>query len=936
MAILLAFTSISKLPKLHHFPQSRVLSLAKSLISIPKSISRGSSIIQYAIRPSSISKAEAFASPETENEVRLSAELCKETEETLEWPSICAQVSSFASTTAGRAACQHSGLPSGRDRVESQKLLDQTAAAALLPQALDFSGIEDVLDIVRLAVAGELLTVRELCTVERSLRAARRVLEDLERIGESSERFIPLLEILRDCDFMTELVENIGYCIDCTLSIILDRASAMLESVRLERKENMEKLDTLLKEVSVSVYQAGGIDSPLITNRRSRMCVGIKASHKSLIPGGVVLSVSSSGATYFMEPRDAVELNNMEVRLSNAEKTEELAVLGFLTTEVASLETRIRCLMEKILELDFACARGAYAKLMNGVCPEFIEDFEKIDDSKRDGNSLLVDIEGIQHPLLLEPFLRSLSPLPKQQSGTIKMLGLSDQAMSSGKLLEGKALVPLNIKVQNTKKLVVISGPNTGGKTAMIKTLGLASIMSKAGLFLPARNTPRLPWFDQILADIGDHQSLEHSLSTFSAHISRICKILEAASEKSLVLIDEIGCGTDPSEGVALSASILQHLAGCVSLAMVTTHYADLSLLKATDSRFENAAMEFCMDTLQPTYRILWGSTGNSNALSIAKSIGFDHEVLDRAQQWVEKLVPDKQKERQGLLYQSLLEERNCLEAQAKEAASVLSEVKVLHFEINSEAEDLDDREAALKSKETRSIQQELRSANSWMDDIIKKFEKQLENANSDQFNSIMRETEAAIASIAASHGASGSMLSEETKYHSTYMPQVGDKVCVKGLGDKLATVIETLAEDGTAMVQFGKIRIRASRNEMRPVNIVKDNFNRSIPPLKGQRRSAQRVIVAENKDDDSSFGPAVRTSKNIVDLRGMRVEEAALRLQMAISECKSYGVLFVVHGMGTGAVKERTLGIFQSHPRVTQFEEENPMNYGCTIAYIK
>lgn len=177
-------------------------------------------------------------------------------------------------------------------------------------------------------------------------------------------------------------------------------------------------------------------------------------------------------------------------------------------------------------------------------------------------------------------------------------------------------------------------------------------------------------------------KSLEHSLSTFSAHISRICKILDAASEKSLVLIDEIGCGTDPSEGVALSTSILQHLAGCVNLAMVTTHYTDLSLLKATDSRFENAAMEFCMDTLQPTYRILWGSTGNSNALSIAKSIGFDQEVLDRAQQWVQRLVPDKQKERQGLLYQSLLEERNCLEAQATEAASILSEVKKLHFEV--------------------------------------------------------------------------------------------------------------------------------------------------------------------------------------------------------------------------------------------------------------
>lgn len=177
-------------------------------------------------------------------------------------------------------------------------------------------------------------------------------------------------------------------------------------------------------------------------------------------------------------------------------------------------------------------------------------------------------------------------------------------------------------------------------------------------------------------------KSLEHNLSTFSGHISRLCKISEVISKESLVLIDEIGSGTDPSEGVALSTSILQHLVDCVSLALVTTHYADLSNLKAIDSRFENAAMEFCIQTLQPTYRIMWGSTGNSNALSIAKSIGFDQEVLNRAQEWVGKLVPDKQKERQGFLYQSLMEERNLLEAQAREAASVLSEVKKLYLEV--------------------------------------------------------------------------------------------------------------------------------------------------------------------------------------------------------------------------------------------------------------
>lgn len=177
-------------------------------------------------------------------------------------------------------------------------------------------------------------------------------------------------------------------------------------------------------------------------------------------------------------------------------------------------------------------------------------------------------------------------------------------------------------------------------------------------------------------------KSLEHNLSTFSGHISRICKITEVASENSLVLIDEIGSGTDPSEGVALSTSILRYLADHANLSVVTTHYADLSRLKSGDSRFENAAMEFCLETLQPTFRILWGSTGNSNALSIAKSIGFDQKMLDRAEEWVKKLEPDRERERQGSLYQSLLEERNLLQAQANEAALVLEEVKKLHSEV--------------------------------------------------------------------------------------------------------------------------------------------------------------------------------------------------------------------------------------------------------------
>ncbi|XP_038971157.1 uncharacterized protein LOC103721871 [Phoenix dactylifera] len=909
----------------------------------------GSSSIGTGIRVSNASqeKAESFGLSndfqKPRNEARVSEvlreELRKETEKTLEWSLICSQVSAFVCTSAGKALCRSGSLPIGRDREESLKLLDQTAAAVLLPQPLDFSGIDDVSEIVRSAVDGQLLTIGELCAVERSLRSARRVFEQLEQIwaaGESPDRFSPLLDILQDCDFLTEIANKIRFCIDCTLSIVLDRASMKLESLRLERKQNMERLESLLRKISMEVFQVGGIDRPLITKRRSRMCIGIRASHKSLLPEGIVLSSSSSGATYFMEPRDAVVLNNMEVRLLNDEKDEELAILSYLSSEIARSETKFRLLMEKILELDLASARGAYALWMNGVHPLFSEGHQII-NSNISANSLSIDIQGIQHPLLLQPSLRSLSSTSIPEAGSSEMLSRRDRAMESEDLPKAETPVPIDIRIGYTTKVLVISGPNTGGKTATMKTLGLAALMSKAGMFLPARGRPRLPWFDQILADIGDHQTLEHNLSTFSGHISRICKIIEVVSKDSLVLIDEIGSGTDPSEGVALSTSILQHLAGRVNLAVVTTHYADLSRLKDHNSQFENAAMEFCVESLQPTYRILWGSTGNSNALSIAKSIGFDQKVLDRAQEWVEKLVPDKQKERQGLLYQSLLEERNLLEAQSKEAASVLSEAKKLHLEIRSEAEDLDKHVAALKAKESQRVQQELKTVKSQMDSIIKNFETQLKNASPYQFKSMMREAEAAIASIVAAHHPGDDTLFGKTDSHSSYIPQIGDKVYVKGLGNKLATVIEAPAEDDITMVQYGKIKVRVKKTDVKLVEGSMDDTEYSASHLRvqDQGRYYKEPSVGANKDE-VSFGPAVRTSKNTVDLRGMRVEEASHHLHMAISGCRSYGVLFVVHGVGTGAVKKCAVDILRNHPRVAKFEEEGPMNYGCTIAYIK
>ncbi|XP_021294236.1 uncharacterized protein LOC110424071 [Herrania umbratica] len=894
-------------------------------------------------RPFKLKLINSLANSPESRSSELATALQSETLKTLEWPSLCNYLSPFTSTSMALSLTKSAAFPIGQSQEESQKLLDQTTAAlhameALKSEPLDLSAIEDVSGILHSAGSGQLLTVRELCRVRRTLGAARAVSEKLAAVAEggSLKRYTPLLEILQNCNFQKELEQKIGFCIDCNLSTVLDRASEELELIRAERKRNMGNLDSLLKEVSVNVFQAGGINRPLITKRRSRMCVGVKASHKYLLPDGVVLNISSSGATYFMEPKEAVELNNMEVKLSNSEKAEQMAILSLLTSEIAESGAEIKYLLDKLLEVDLAFARAAYAQWVNGVCPIFSSTESEVLISNGADNAWSVDIEGIQHPLLLGSSLRNFTDFIASSSGDPSITEEKSGAMAAVKSSKGVSSfpVPIDIKVQCGTRVVVISGPNTGGKTASMKTLGLASLMSKAGMYLPAKKQPRLPWFDLVLADIGDSQSLEQSLSTFSGHISRICEILEIASKESLVLIDEIGSGTDPLEGVALSTGILQYLKNRVNLAVVTTHYADLSRLKEKDSQYENAAMEFSLETLQPTYQILWGSIGNSNALTIANSIGFDKNIIERAKNWVESLKPEKQQERKGVLYQSLMEDRNRLEAQFRRAESLHAEIMGLYHEVRGEADYLEEREIALRAKETQKVQQELNAAKSQIDSVVQEFENQLRTANSDEFNLLIRKSESAINSIVKAHRPGDSFSFTETDT-SSYQPRSGEQVHVKGLGNRLATVVEASEDDNTLLVQYGKIRVRVEKSNARPVSNSKKNARQSIKRQGEQSRELASNLDATNSDA-IAYGPLIQTSKNTVDLRGMRVEEAAHHLDMAISARGSNSVLFIVHGMGTGVLKEQALEILGNHPRVAKYEQENPMNYGCTVAYIK
>ncbi|XP_073146230.1 uncharacterized protein [Henckelia pumila] len=683
--------------------------------------------------------------------LKLADSLQAETLKILEWPSVCKQLSAFTSTPMGLHAANSADIPLGKNPFESKRLLAQTSAAVALSGPLDFSGVQDVSAVIDASVAGEMLSIGELCSVGRTLRSARSLLEQLEEISsrfDSPNRLSPLLEILQNCDFLIELEQKIGFCINCDFSVILDQASEELEIIRSERKRNMENLGSMMRRIATQIFQSGGNDRPLVTTRRSRMCVAIKTKHRHLLPKGVVLDSSSSGATYFMEPREAVELNNLEVRLSNSEKMEEQAILSLLSAEISQSSRKIKFLLDRVLELDLVFARASHAGWMSGVCPNFSSD--SCEDSKH--YSLSVDLEGVQHPLLLESSLKKSLP----SSGQDTFAENSD--IVSGAL---SFPVPIDIKIKPGKKVVVISGPNTGGKTASMKTLGLASIMSKAGMYLPAQNNPLLPWFDLVLADIGDHQILE-------------------------------------------------------------------------------------------------------------------------------------------------------------------------------EADDLDQREAALKAKETQQIRKELKIVKTRIDSVVQQFENDLTTTTPDQSNSLLKKSESSIASIIQAYQISENFPADRTSFH---IPEIGEQVRVKGLGIKLATVVEAPANDDTVLVQYGKIRARANLGSISALKDA-DGALSSTPRSKRQGQQKRRLrslsLLSENIKVEETYSPVVQTSKNTLDLRGMRAEEAKLNVDMALNASGVNSVLFIIHGMGTGVLKELVLELLRNHPRVAKFEQENPMNYGCTVAYIK
>ncbi len=845
-----------------------------------------------------------------------------ETLELLEWSRLCQHLATFAATKLGAVAARHVQPPA--TQTESLLLLAQTKEVYELENrltaGLTFEGIQDIGESLSRAELQGLLSGEELLAIATTLAGVRR----LRRVIDDQEDVPVLAQLVADVRTYPELEQEIHHCID-DRGDVADRASPKLAGIRSQLKSIRERIYQALQ--GILQRQSGAVQQQVITQRGDRFVIPVKAPQKDAIPG-IVHDTSSTGATLYIEPNAIVGLGNQLRVHRRQEQAEEEAVLRALTEQVAAVKPDLDQLLAVATTLDLATARARYSLWLEANPPRFID--------RNVGE--IITLRELRHPLLVW----------QQQHE------------------QGTSVVPINVQIQPQIRVVAITGPNTGGKTVTLKTLGLAALMAKVGLFVPAREPVELPWFDQVLADIGDEQSLEQSLSTFSGHIRRISRILAALGSgkesvptptnpheqenseespptpvrltltaeaysrsdfgvsaqsnadahggsllptRSLVLLDEVGAGTDPAEGSALAIALLQYLADHAQLTVATTHYGELKALKYQDERFENASVEFDDVSLSPTYRLLWGIPGRSNALAIARRLGLNPEVVDEAQTRVGGASEDVNQVIAGLEAQ-----RRRQETKAKEATQLLQQAERLHDEVSRKARLLQERERELKLSQERAVQEAIAQAKEEIAQVIRKLQQgPIIAQNAQKATDALKEMrERHLPAV------------PPAKQKPGFRPQVGDRIRIPRL-NQTAEVLSAADDDGELTVRFGLMKMSVAVADV-------ESLDGQKPEMVVKQKPAPTPAVA------SPPAPPVRTSKNTVDIRGSRVADAEFELDKAITQAVTSGGLWIIHGKGTGRLRQGVHEFLERHPLVDRFElaEQAEGGAGVTVAYLK
>lgn len=784
----------------------------------------------------------------------------------LEYPKIIERLTEKASSPMGKELCRKLQPSTDINRIRLMQTQTKDALTRLFQKgSVSFGSVKDIRGSLKRLEIGSSLGIMEILSVCALLENTSRV-KAYSRGDRSDLPSDSLDSMFEQLAPLTPLSSEIRRCI-LSEDEISDDASPALRQVRRNMKVTNDRIHTQLSGL-VNGNARTYLQDSVITMRNGRYCIPVKAEYKGQVPG-MIHDQSSTGSTLFIEPMAVVKLNNDMRELELQEQKEIEIILAGLSEQIAEEREAIALNLELMVQLDFIFARAGLAMDMNGSEPVFNEE----------GRVLL---KKARHPLI-----------PK------------------------KKVVPIDIRLGDDFDLLIITGPNTGGKTVSLKTVGLLTLMGQAGLHIPALDRSELALFHEIYADIGDEQSIEQSLSTFSSHMTNIVSFLEKADSRSLVLFDELGAGTDPTEGAALAISILSYLHDKGIRTMATTHYSELKVYALSTPGVENACCEFSVETLRPTYRLLIGIPGKSNAFAISSKLGLSDQIIERAKEQI-----SEQDESFEDVLSYLEENRVTIENERLEIARYKEEIKTLKAQLESRQEKLDAQRDRILRQANEEAHKVLEEAKEYADQTMRLFHKFQKN-NVDT-SAVERERQELRKRM---NKAEKNMSDrQETKKPKKLLTakdiRPGDSVKVLSMNLK-GTVGSRPDSKGFLFVQMGIIRSKVHLSDLELV----DEPVITTPSL--QKTGAGKIRMSKSA--------SVSTEINLL---GRTVDEAIAELDKYLDDAYIAHLksVRIVHGKGTGALRKGIHDYLRRQKHVSSFRlgEFGEGDAGVTIVDFK
>lgn len=787
---------------------------------------------------------------------------------TLEYNKILDQLTEYAFSADAKSRCQK--LRPITDRAQIEQLQQQTSDALsrlFKYGSLSFSGVTDIRDSLKRLEIGGALSAIELLRVCSLLESAKRAKAFSRSQEDNDQPDDSLTGLFAGIEPLTPLCDEIRRCI-LSEDEIADDASSTLHSIRRSMRGMNDKIRAHMNSMINNTTTRSYLQDTVITMRDGRYCLPVKAEAKSLVPG-MIHDQSSTGSTLFIEPMAVVNLNNEYKELQLREQEEIEVILAGLSNLTASYATQLLADYELLTELDFIFARAAFAQTYNGVAPLFNDDGR-------------IHIRKGRHPLL-----------------------------------DPKKVVPIDVRLGEDFRLLIVTGPNTGGKTVSLKTVGLLTLMGQSGLHIPASERSELGIFDEVFADIGDEQSIEQSLSTFSSHMVNIIRILEQVNDRSLVLFDELCAGTDPTEGAALAISILSKLHLYGARIMATTHYSELKVYALSTPGVENACCEFDVATLSPTYRLLIGIPGKSNAFAISEKLGLPTDLITDAKGRISKSEGDFED-----LIADLEKSRSTIEREQLEINQYKAEIESLKEKLEQKQERLDSSRDKILREANEQAYNILKEAKDVADETIRNFNKY------GKAGAPVSEMEKERTRLRGKMDKAAQKMSEQKK---TSVPnhnvpkklRIGDSVKVISMNLK-GTVHSLPNAKGDLYVQMGILRSLVNINDL--ILLEED----AAPGTKKfQKTSAGKIKMSKSASVSTEINLIGKTTDEAIPLLDKYLDDAYLAHLPSVR---------IVHGKGTGALRNAVQAHLKRLKYVKSFHlgEFGEGDAGVTIAEFK